>query len=352
MKIIVDIMSGDHAPRETLLGAIQAKRELGAELVLVGRQQDIEEIAAQEQLDLREVEVVHADGVITMEDDPFSVTRTKKDSSMAVGLRLLAEGRGDAFVSAGNTGALFTGATLLVRKLKGLQRAGIGSILPLQNRFLLLDCGANVTVTEDNLEQFAIMGAAYMKRVFGLEAPRVGLLNNGAEAHKGTELQQKAYHLLSQNSELNFVGNVEGNAVAFDACDVLVCDGYTGNILLKSIEGAGKFMLGKLKEVFTSSTVSKLSYLGVKKPLSKMKKDLDSSEHGGSPILGISKPVIKAHGSSNAKAFKNAIRQAMAFAESGVTEELQAVIAENAALKKSLRESNKNKDTNETDSAK
>ncbi len=337
MKIIVDVMGGDHAPEETVRGAIQAKRELGAELILVGDQTEIERIAKAEQFDLSTIEVVDVRTAITMEDDPLSVVRAKKDSSMSVGLRMLSEGQGDAFVSAGNTGALFTGATLIVRKLRGLQRAGIGSIVPLQNPVLILDSGANVTVNDEVLEQFAILGSAYMHCVFGLEKPRVGLLNNGAEEHKGTELQQAAYRRLSENGDLHFVGNIEGNAVAFDSCDVLVCDGFTGNILLKSIEGAGKFMLGRLRDVFTSSALSKLSYLGVKKPLAEMKKALDSTEHGGSPILGISKPVIKAHGSSNAKAFKNAIRQAISFAESGAIQELNTSVSAYAVRKKALR---------------
>ena len=347
MKIIVDVMGGDHAPEETVKGVIMASRELDAEYIIVGNREDIERIAKAENFDLGSVEVVHADDVVTMEDDPLSITRAKKSSSMAVGLRLLADGRGDAFVSTGNTGALFTGATLIVRKIRGLQRAGIATVLPMQKPVLLLDCGANVTVTDENLEQFGVVGSAYMRKMFGLQNPRVGLLNNGTEACKGTELQQAAYRRLTDSQDINFVGNIEGSAIPFNNCDVLVTDGFTGNILLKSIEGVGKFMLGKLKGIFYSSLLSKLAAAVIKKPLYSMKKDLDPREQGGSPILGISKPVIKAHGSSDAKAFKNAIRQAIEFAGSGAIDEVTEAVAAYAARKKAERESLKNQDSAE-----
>ncbi len=334
MKIIVDVMGGDHAPQETVKGAIMAAREIDAEFVLVGDRAQIEAIAKAEGYDLSKAEIVHTEEVITMEDDPLCIRRGKPNSSMAVGLRMLAEEKGDAFVSTGNTGALFTGATLLVRKVNGIQRAGIGTILPMQCPVLLLDSGANVTVTAENLEAFGIIGSAYMRKMYGIEKPRVGLLNNGAESCKGTELQQTAYKLLSENPDICFVGNIEGGAVPFDRCDVLVTDGFTGNILLKSVEGVGKLMLKKLKGVLYSSVVTKLAALIIKKPLYAMKKDLDPSEHGGAPILGISKPVIKAHGSSDAKAFKNAIRQAVAYANSNAVESIAEAAAAYAARKK------------------
>lgn len=341
MKIIVDVMGGDNAPKETVKGFIQAAAELEAEFVLVGDRNDIERIAKENGFDLQGVEIVHTNDVVSMEDDPITVTRSKPDSSMVTGLRLLAEGRGDAFVSTGNTGALFTAATLIVRKAKGVQRAGIGAVLPGKNPFLLLDTGANVVVTEENLEQFAVMGSAYMHKMYGIERPRVGLLNNGAEECKGTDLQRAAYKRLSANPDVNFVGNIEGNILPFGACDVLVTDGFTGNILLKSVEGVGKLMLGMLKEVFTTSVATKLSYLMLKKQLRSMKKTLDSSEYGGAPILGLAKPVIKAHGSSDAKAFKNAIRQAVEFAGSGAMAELEAATEAFAARKKAEREAAK-----------
>jgi glycerol-3-phosphate acyltransferase PlsX len=244
--------------------------------------------------------------------------KAKKESSMNVALTMLAEGKGDALVSTGNTGALFTGATLIVRKIKGIKRPAIASILPMSPPVLLLDSGANITVTPAYLEQFAIMGSIYMHKIYGLSAPRVGLLNNGTEDSKGTELQIEAYKLLTDSPSLNFVGNIEANMVPKDACDVLVTDGFTGNILLKSIEGMGKMMLRTMKDIFYADMLAKISGLLIKKKISEVKAVFDPNEYGGAPILGISKPVIKAHGSSNAKAVKNAVRQAIAYAESGV----------------------------------
>ena len=338
MKIIVDVMGGDNAPEETVKGVMMAADELNATFILVGDKGEIERVASENNLDIRRMDIVHTETVITMEDNPVSVVRGKEDSSMSVGLRMLAEGKGDAFVSTGNTGALFTGATLIVRKVKGVQRAGIGTVLPCQNPVLLLDTGANVTVTEENLEQFGVMGAAYMHKVYGVENPRVGLLNNGAEECKGTELQQAAYKRLCANPDINFVGNIEGSVLPFDVCDVLVTDGFTGNILLKTMEGVGKMILKKMKEVFYSTPITKVAALAMKPQLKGMKKDLDPSEHGGAPILGISKPVIKAHGSSDAKAFKNAIRQAIDYAGSGAVYEIAEAAKAYAERKKAAKE--------------
>ena len=341
MKIIVDVMGGDNAPEETVKGVMMAADELNATFILVGDKGEIERIASENNFDIRRMDIVHSETVITMEDNPISVVRGKEDSSMSVGLRMLAEGKGDAFVSTGNTGALFTGATLIVRKVKGVQRAGIGTVLPCQNPVLLLDTGANVTVTEENLEQFGVMGAAYMHKVYGVENPRVGLLNNGAEECKGTELQQAAYKRLGANPDINFVGNIEGSVLPFDVCDVLVTDGFTGNILLKTMEGVGKMILKKMKEVFYSTPITKVAALTMKPQLKGMKKDLDPSEHGGAPILGISKPVIKAHGSSDAKAFKNAIRQAIDYAGSGAVYEIAEAAKAYAERKKAAKETEK-----------
>jgi glycerol-3-phosphate acyltransferase PlsX len=283
------------------------------------------------------MDIVHTDTVITMEDDPLCVVRGKKDSSMAIGLKMLAEGHGDAFVSSGNTGALFTGATLIVRKMKGVLRAGIGSIVPLQVPMLLLDSGANIVVTEENMEQFAVMGSAYMKKMYGIESPRVGLLNNGAEECKGTELQKSAYQMLSTQQGIRFVGNIEGSVLPFDTCDVIVTDGFLGNVLLKSSEGVLKLMLKKLKAMFKGPS-GVLAYLLLKSKLRQMKKSFDPSETGGAPILGISKPVIKAHGSSDAKAFKNAIRQAANYASSGAIEAIAKAADEYALQKKAEKQ--------------
>ena len=325
MKMIIDCMGGDHAPLEMLKGVIDAKAELGGDYLLVGHKTQLETLAKENGLDISGFEILHAETVITMEDDSMAF-REKKDSSMTLALRALANGEGDAMVSCGNTGALFAGASLTVRRIKGVHRAALAAVLPFKPPVLLLDCGANVTVQPDFLVQFATMGSAYMKALYGLENPRVGLLNNGAEEHKGTPIQTEAYQLLKSCPDINFVGNVEGNRAAFDACDVLVTDGFTGNVFLKTLEGMGKMFASRMKGIFYSSLMTKLAALVVKKPFMQFKKEMDVKEHGGSPILGLRKPVIKAHGSSDARAFKNAIRQAMRFAESGATEAIETLL--------------------------
>ena len=325
MKIVIDVMSGDNAPAELIKGVCaSAKENPGVEYTVVGNETVIRAEAEKCGLDISAFNIVHADDVITMEDDPMCVTRSKSGSSMSVGLRLLANGEGDAFVSAGNTGALFTGASLIVRRAEGVRRAAIAALLPMDPPVLLLDSGANISVTPEYLEHFAVMGAAYMKKIHGIEAPRVGLLNNGTEECKGTELQRETYKMLGESGLINFVGNVEANMIVKDACDVLVTDGFTGNVLLKTVEGVGKMMLGVMKGLFYKNIKTKLAGLFVKSHVGAIKKKFDPKEHGGAPILGIAKPVIKAHGSSDAKSFKNAIRQAIFCAENKVTDEISA----------------------------
>ena len=338
MRILVDVMGGDLAPLETVKGACDAAKEYPAEYVMIGDRDQIEKIAKEHQLDLSPFQIVHTTDVMTMEDDPLSIRRAKKDSSMAVGLRMLANGEGDAFVSTGNTGALFAGATLLVKRIRGIQRAALATVLPGQNPVMLLDCGANVVVEPEYLEQFAVMGSIYMKKMFAVESPRVALLNNGSESCKGTPMHVEAYQRLAHLDGINFIGNMEANRFAFDTCDVLVTDGFTGNILLKGIEGIGKMMFGSIKSALKSSPIATLGALLVKKPLRGMKKQLDPNEYGGAPLLGIARPVIKAHGSSNAKAFKNAIRQAIQYAESGMIEEISKEAAAFDEKRKQERE--------------
>jgi glycerol-3-phosphate acyltransferase PlsX len=322
MKILVDAMSGDHAPLEILKGASLAAKEYKEhEILLVGDENVISHIAVTNEIDISGIEIIHADAVISMEDNPICVVRDKKNSSMSVGLKALAHNEVDAFVSAGNTGALITGATIIVKRIPGINRPAIASVIPLSNPILLMDSGANLNVTSDNICQFAFMGAKYMEKIYGLDRPRVGQLNNGGEYNKGNALQIESYQLLSE-SGLNFVGNVEGKEVPFDICDVIVADGYTGNIFLKTVEGMGKFLLKTLKELLMSNLATKLSALTM--DTKELKQRFDASEHGGAPLLGISKPVIKAHGSSDANAIKNAVRQAINFIESGINEDIIA----------------------------
>ena len=332
--IIVDMMGGDLAPIETVKGVVMASKEMPANYILVGPKAELLSTAETCGVSLDGFEIVDAQSVITMTDDPICVTRAKSDSSMRVALRMLADGKGDAVVSSGNTGALFAGANLIVRKIKNLRRPAIAALLPMQPPLLLLDSGANIEGTPENLEQFAVMGSAYMHAIQGVENPRVGLLNNGAEAHKGTALQTQTYKLLSENPDINFVGNVEGNKAMTDTCDVLVTDGFTGNILLKGIEGMGAMMLKTLKGVFLANIVTKIGALLVKPQLKAVKKNFDPREYGGAPILGISKPVIKAHGSADAKTFKNAIRMAIAFSEAELTDTMAQSLAALAERKR------------------
>ena len=334
MNIILDAMGGDNAPLEILKGAADAVREYpDVELTLVGQEKTIRDLCAAENIPLERIKIIDAPDVITMEDSAQTVVMSKKNSSMSVGLKTLAAGGGDAFISAGNTGALMTGAMLLVRCVKGVKRAAIATILPMEKPVLMIDSGSNVNVTPEFLAQFGILGSVYMEQVFGVANPRVGLLNNGTEEHKGTQTMIDAYALLSKTEGINFVGNIEGKAIPFGACDVLVTDGFTGNIVLKTIEGLSKFMMKKLKGIFMKNALNKLSALIIKKEFSSLKKSFDSSEYGGAPFLGISKPVFKAHGSSDARAVKNAIRQAKEYLEKGVPDIIDERIAADLAKK-------------------
>ena len=324
MKIIVDAMGGDNAPKAPVMGAIAAAKAYDVEIILVGQSEKILECLKEEGIDTLPpgVEVAFASQVVTMCDNPTAVLHTGRDSSMVVGARLLSQGQGDAFVSAGNTGALLTVATLVAKRIKGIKRAAVSPVCPPEpGKCVILDAGANNECTPEYLLQFGYMGSFYAERYLGIQKPRVGLLNNGAEETKGRELQKDAYALLKQagdDGEINFVGNVEARDVPTGKVDVVVCDGFSGNILLKSIEGTAIFMAHKLKEMFKSSLATKLGYLLCKGGMDEFKKLLDSREVGGSMFLGITKPVVKAHGSSDAYAMQNAIRQAKLCVDSGV----------------------------------
>ncbi|MGM9647067.1 MAG: phosphate acyltransferase PlsX [Eubacteriales bacterium] len=320
MKIIIDVMGGDKGPAEVVKGAVEGSRDLKIEVILVGDKDVIRSAADQNNLDLADIRIVHASDAITMEDDPMSI-RQKADSSMRVALRLLCDSEGDALVSCGNTGALQTGATLYVKRIRGVHRAAIATVIPLSAPMLLLDSGANISVNEEHMVQFAIMGSVYMEKLFQMKAPRVGLLNNGTEEHKGTPLQVATYQLLRE-CDLNFIGNVEAKDIPFAKCDVLVADGYTGNVLLKSLEGMGSYMVSMLKRMFTANVVTKASALLVKKQIGELKAGMDARTYGGAPLLGISRPVIKAHGNSDALAIQNALRQAVTYVNTNVINEI------------------------------
>lgn len=324
MKIIVDAMGGDNAPEAIVKGSLYARDRLGVELVLVGRKEEIEACLGEHS---REgIEIVDAREVVTMDDDPSKACRNKKDSSMTVALNLVKEGRGGAMVSAGSTGALLTGATLIVKRIRGIRRAAMAPVLPsLENGIMLIDCGANAECTPEYLLQFAYMGSFYAKKLMGLESPRVGLLNIGVEETKGGELQHKTFALLKEAGDegrLNFVGNVEASTMLLGGVDVVVTDGFSGNIALKTAEGVAKWLFKELKGVFMMNTKNKLAAAVIKNDVKGIAKKIDPNEVGGTALLGISKPVIKAHGSSGDEAFFAAVRQAAAVAESGIVDDI------------------------------
>lgn len=334
MKIILDAMGGDNAPQAPVLGAIEAVKRYNADIILVGRGQEILEVLKKYGLDTlpEGVEIAHADDVVDMHDDPATVIHKRKNSSMIIGLKMLADGKGDAFVSAGSTGALLTGATLLVKRVRGIRRAAMAPAMPTKagTKVIICDCGANAECTPEFLLQFGLVASAYSKFTLGVENPRVGLLNIGSEDSKGTQLQKDAYALLKDASDrglLNFTGNVEAREVPLGAVDVVVCDGFSGNILIKSIEGTAMFMGSMLKRMFKKNLGSKLGYLLCKSGVQDMMKLLDYREIGGTQFLGIKKPVIKAHGSSDALAFRNAVKQAMTAAEGDFTAQLEKNLA-------------------------
>lgn len=334
MKIILDAMGGDNAPQAPVLGAIEAVKRYNADIILVGQGQEILEVLKKNGLDTlpEGVEIAHADDVVDMHDDPASVIHKRKNSSMIIGLKMLADGKGDAFVSAGSTGALLTGATLLVKRVRGIRRAAMAPAMPTKagTKVIICDCGANAECTPEFLLQFGLVASAYSKFTLGVENPRVGLLNIGSEDSKGTQLQKDAYALLKDASDrglVNFTGNVEARDVPLGAVDVVVCDGFSGNILIKSIEGTAMFMGSMLKRMFKKNLGSKLGYLLCKSGVQDMMKLLDYREIGGTQFLGIKKPVIKAHGSSDALAFRNAVKQAMTAAEGDFTAQLEKNLA-------------------------
>ena len=335
MKILVDAMGGDHAPGEIVKGALQARESLGVEILLTGREEAVMQAVREAGYDALPdgISVIDCPQVVEMEDDPTCVARAKKDSSMAVGLKMLKENEADAMVSAGSTGALLSGATLITKRIKGIRRAAMAPVLPAKKEsgVLLIDCGANAECTPEYLLQFAYMGSFYASHVMGVKRPKVGLLNIGAEETKGTALQKETYVLLKAAGEqgrLCFAGNCEARDVLSGEYDVVVADGYAGNILLKGIEGVGLFMIGELKGIFLKNLRTKLAALLVKGDMKGFKKRLDSSEIGGTMLLGITKPVIKAHGSSKAYAVYNAIRQAKLCAESGVCQTISDHVSE------------------------
>ena len=334
MKILIDAMGGDNAPLAPVQGALEAVKCWNAQVVLVGQEDAIRAAAKEAGYETLPagVQIVHASEVVDMHDDPANVCRKKKDSSMVVGLRMLSEGQADAMISAGSTGALLSGATLIVKRVKGIRRAAMGPAMPNKagGKTILLDCGANAECTPEFLLQFGIVGTLFAKKSLGIANPRVGLLNIGTEDTKGTPLQKEAHALLTDAHNkglVNFIGNIEGRDTLLGEVDVLVCDGFSGNVLLKSIEGTAQFMGSLMKhKIFKRNILSKIGYLFCKPGVDEVMKMMDYREIGGTQFLGVKKPVIKAHGSSDALAFRNAVKQAMDAVGADFSAELETAL--------------------------
>lgn len=328
MRVVIDAFGGDNAPDEIVKGAAAASAELDVDITLTGNKNKIEKVIKENNLKFaKDLIIVDTDDVITMHDDPTSILKSHKSSSMALAFKELCEDRADAFVSAGSTGAIVVGGTLMVKRIKGIKRPALAGMIPSpKGHYLLMDMGANAECRPEMLRQFGIMANAYLEKAEGIEKPKIGLLNIGTEDTKGTEMHKESYRLL-KSAPINFVGNIESREMPKGECDAVITDGFTGNIALKLIEGTAITFFKMIKNVLYKNILNKIAALVIKKDLYSIKSMMDSSEVGGAPLLGVRKPVIKAHGSSDAKAIKNAVRQAVIFSEKDVIGNISAVIS-------------------------
>ena len=329
MRIILDGMGGDNAPASVVEGAVLASKEIDHEIVIVGKEELICAELKKYKYDAAKISVVNATEVISNDDAPVRAVRSKKDSSIVRGINMVKSGEGDVFISAGSTGALLSGGLFLLGRIQGIDRPALASVYPILGgkASLLLDAGANAECKPNNLLEFGIMGNIYMEKVLGRENPRVGLVNIGSESSKGNTLTKAAYELLEQ-SNMNFVGNVEAREVPKGACDVIVADGFTGNVILKLTEGLAWNILQLIKKKFTDGLKAKFGAALLIDKLGELKKEFDYSEYGGAPILGVKGPVVKMHGSSKAPAVKNTILKAIPFVEEKVVETIQNSVLE------------------------
>ena len=322
MRIILDGMGGDNAPEEIVKGAVEAAKEIEDEIIIVGKPDAIEKQLKKCKYKGEQISVVPAQEVITMEDSPVKAIRHKRDSSLVVGLNMLKDGEGDMFVSAGNTGALIVGSRLLLGRIRGVDRPALASIYPDMtggDPCMLVDAGASSESKARNMLEYGLMGSVYVEKVWGRSNPRVGLVNLGAEESKGTSVTKDAYQMLAA-SKLNFIGNVEGRDVPKGVCDVIVCDGFTGNVILKLTEGVSLSIFKLIKDTLKSNVKAMVGGALIKSKLSGLKDEFDYEEYGGAPVLGVSAPVIKMHGSSTARAVKSAILRGMPYAEENVVD--------------------------------
>lgn len=328
VRVVLDAMGGDHAPDEIIKGAVEAigLRE-DIKVFLVGKEELIREKLKAYSYREPQIEVVNATEVIETAEPPVAAIRTKKDSSIVVGLKLVKDGAADAFVSAGSSGAVLVGGQLLVGRIKGVERPPLAPLIPTEKGVsLLIDCGANVDARPSHLVQFARMGSIYMKNVMGIENPRVAIVNIGAEEEKGNALVKETFPLLKACEDLNFIGSIEAREIPHGQADVIVCEAFVGNVILKLYEGVGAVLIGKIKESMMSSLRSKLGALLVKPALKQTVKSFDASEYGGAPLLGLNGLVVKTHGSSKAKEVKNSIIQCVTFKEQQINDKIRANI--------------------------
>lgn len=335
MKIAVDAFGGDNAPLSVIRGAHDAAREYGVNIILTGDKDIIEKCAADNKIDLAGIEIRHTDSVFDMHDKPTDILKSKRGTSLGLAMDLVANGEADAFVSAGSTGAIMAGATFIVKRIKGIERPAIGTVIPTMTdrKLLLMDAGANAECRPEMLRQFGIMASLYLENAEGIKDPEIGLLNIGTEDTKGGPLQIEAYKLLKE-SPVNFVGNIEARELPAGVCDAVISDGFTGNVVLKLYEGVASNMMKLIKRTLMSTFRSKIAALLAKKSLYSLKDKMNYDDIGGAPLLGVKKPVIKAHGSSNADAIKNAIKQAKRCAENDVAGKISTDLQKIAADEK------------------
>ena len=323
MRIAVDAFGGDNAPLEIIKGAALASKEFNVDITLTGNKETIESLIKEHSISFSgDLRIIHTEDVITMDDDPTSIIKAHSESSMALAFNELKNNEADAFVSAGSTGAVVVGGTLIVKRIKGVKRPALAALIPSPNgHYMLMDMGANAECRPEMLKQFGIMSSVYMEKVGGIKNPKIGLLNIGTEETKGDELRTESFKLLSE-APINFVGNVESREMPKGVCDAVVTDGFTGNIALKLIEGTSITLFKLIKNVLKKNIFNTLAAAVIKKDLYALKSMMDSSEVGGALLLGVSKPVVKAHGSSDAKAIKNAIGQAKKIVENAIIEKI------------------------------
>lgn len=326
MKIVVDGMGGDNAPYSTVEGVVNAIKEFNINIIITGDKNILEENFNKYDFDKSKLEIVHSSEIILNEDKPVKAIRAKKDSSMVVALNMVKDGKADAIVSAGNTGALLAGGLFILGRVNKLDRPALCSFMPTKDGMsVLLDAGANSDCKPRNLLEFAVMGEVYSSKILNIDKPKVAIVNIGEEEGKGNELSKKSYELL-KSSDVNFIGNIEARNIPFGYTDVIVCDGFTGNVILKLAEGVVMSVFSILKETFLSSAKTKIGAFLLKNDLIKLKKNLDYTEYGGAPLLGVNGALIKAHGSSNGKALKNAIKQSIQFVDGNVLNEIKLKI--------------------------